>query len=548
VQAGSSAKRLRPRVPAPPPGLPGGSEEVNLQALLPDVQDVVRIDERVSMRLPEPAPYLQVEVWEERTGLFNFASKGPAKKLLGQCYVPLEQKFNRRPCTWPIIGHGEHHGDSTDVGLLTCKFGLATSPLPVRGLRVVEGGTGSTEVCLAWEPPASDGGTPLRGYRVEAQPANAGAAAALAGLTIETPRTASAPPTPKPSVTMKNLNGNTAYTFRVWAVSEAGPGPSADILACTGPVAPGICGLPCPAGRDLASREAPLYVEWSPPVDTGGAAVVAYRMWLRPLFYNSLGNIYPSDGWIDLGLFEHGGEASDLQCAPIRLDALPSCSGCLCSIAALNAAGHTGPSTHEVPLFFEPRSPEPRDVWEVNSPDSGASQTNAWANEPGGLYPPSEFPVATDPYRLDGSASKVAPGNILREQVRAYHVQGQAWEELPHDAPPPRRASPVTSGSTEARSPLPEAGRTELYTQALRALSGGPLQQDGVNGVVQVRVARDTSDAMATLGGAKQGIRVEPLQVVNTGPAVSWQRGGGATYGLGAKGALVAGRPKPGVG
>jgi len=352
VKAGGQAKWVNLRIPAPPPGTTGNNEEVDLKALMPDCKSVVRLDERRSFRLPEPAPFMQVEVYEERSGLFDFAGRGPEKRLVGNCYVPLEPRFNRRPCTWSIVSQADRERPPHDVGFLTVKFGLATSPLHVRNLRIAEGVTASSELSLAWDPPTSDGGMPLRGYRIEAHP-SAKKPVQMNLYGEDGPRTASAPPSAKPSVVMKGLQGNTAYKFRVWATSEAGPGPSAEILGSTGPVAPGICGTPHVASQDpLSSTDVEpldnlsIIVQWKPPNDTGGAPVMAYRMWLRPLFQDAFGNVFPADGWIDLGLLEHKGEPAEMQTSPIDRDAMPICSGCLCSVAALNTAGHLGPSTH----------------------------------------------------------------------------------------------------------------------------------------------------------------------------------------------------------
>jgi len=368
-----------------------------VRKLVPVSQEVLRLDERLSLRLAEPAPYLQVDIWEERTGLFDFGSKAPAKKLLGQCYVPLEPRFSRRPCTWSIVSsHGDKEHSPNDVGYLCVKFGLATSPLPVRNLRIVEGTAASTEVTLAWEPPANDGGTPLRGYRVEArQSASVTAARRGIGFAEETPRTASAPAVPEPSVTMRGLHGNTGYTFRIWAVSEAGPGPGADVSGRTGPVAPGICGTLVSLGGEVLRDEAPIHVEWSPPADTGGAAIVAYRLRLRPLYRDCRGDVYPAEGWLDLGLTEHRGEPAEVQRAMVQREKLPPSAGCLCSVNALNTAGCTGPPTKEVPVFFESRVPESCQAWEY-SPGSGGSHQE-WPPSPGlspsepvGMLPPDE--------------------------------------------------------------------------------------------------------------------------------------------------------------
>lgn len=575
VQAGGTGKRVHPRIPAPPPGVPGGGEDVDLNALMPDCKEILRIDERLSMRLPEPAPFLQVDVWEERLGLLDFSSKAPAKKLLGQCYVPLDPKFSRRPCTWSIVSHSDKERSPLDVGFLTCKFGLATSPMPVRNLRVVEGAITSSEICLAWDVPVSDGGMPLRGYRIEACSALRGSAAGL-GCMQETPRTASAPPAAQPSVTMRNLRGNTSYAFRVWATSEAGPGPSAEVLARTGPVAPGVCGLPRALGADTLQDDAPLYVEWSPPADTGGATVVAYRLWLRPIFQDSLGNFYPADGWIDLGLFEHKGNQLEMQRAPIQRDALPACSGCVCSVAALNAAGHTGASTHEAPIFFDDKSSDVREIFELNSPESGAWSERGNSHE-GGSGSQSVPPVPGRPSGgghstacLEAAAARLGAcgGGLPAEPVHAPYRPQQMRDDPLLELPPPRRSSPVTTGSTEETTPGTNGGGSDLYSQAVRALRRSsaaasasrfdapsmrlaPTQEFAppADQWEQAAPALGPHEVMSRLDG---GVYVETLQCPIAHRLVNESLVPGAharpmhaTYGLGAKGALVAGRPKP---
>merc|ERR1719353_1119546 len=125
-------------------------------------------------------------------------------------------------------------------------------PAPVLNLRIAEGSVGSSEVQLVWEPPDSDGGTALRGYRVEARIPGAqtisdgsNMLAGLGPIGDETARTASAPAVAEPSVVLRNLTGNTDYVFCVWAVSEAGPGAGSEVYGKTGAVVPDVCGTPC---------------------------------------------------------------------------------------------------------------------------------------------------------------------------------------------------------------------------------------------------------------------------------------------------------------
>lgn len=362
IQAGEVAKRLKPRLPAPP--VAGPLTEDELKAMLPVGQPFLRVEERTAVRLPEPVDYFCIDVWEERV---NLLSSTPSRKLLGQCYVPLEQRFNKRPCSWSIINK-----DTKEVGLIICRFFLGTTPAPVRSLHVVRGATRANELRLVWDPPTSDGDLPLRGYRIEAREPQYGGRISAGGMPgyLDEPRTASAPASSEPGVTLKNLSGNTVYIIRVWAVNEAGAGPAAEVMGQTGAVSPGLCGT---ARAATEGEEQALVLEWEPPSDNGGADLVAYRLWLRPVFQDGLGGFFPASNYIDLGLFEHVGEVAATQKAPVKLDQLPSCSGCLCSVAAINSSGLTGQSS-EAPVVWAHDPEREKEIFELgSSPRSGLS-------------------------------------------------------------------------------------------------------------------------------------------------------------------------------
>merc|ERR1719199_753584 len=137
VHAGGVAKRIRPRIPAPPAGV--GADAIDLEDFVPADQLKVmqRIDDRASIRCAAPGEFFRVDVWEERTPLLNLSEQGATRVMLGQCYVPLDIKYNRRPCTWPIVNRGDKA--LTEIGFLSCKYGLATMPAPVLNLRIAEG-------------------------------------------------------------------------------------------------------------------------------------------------------------------------------------------------------------------------------------------------------------------------------------------------------------------------------------------------------------------------------------------------------------------------
>ncbi|CAJ1439778.1 unnamed protein product, partial [Effrenium voratum] len=415
IQAGEVGKRLRPRIPAPPATSSGGVSEEELRGMVPGGH-LLRLEERTAVRLGEPINFACIEVWEERAGLL-----GSSRKQLGQCYVPLEQRFNKRLCTWSITNADQ------EVGFVVCRFFLGTTPAPVRSLHVVTGTCRANELRLVWEPPLSDGDLPLRGYRVEAREPQSGARLGGSAGFFSEPRTASAPASSEPQVTLTNLAGNTVYIIRVWAVNEAGAGPAAEVMGQTGPVAPGLCGL-----AKGATDEEALSLEWEPPGNSGGADLVAYRVWLRPVFQDGLGGFAPADSFIDLGLFEHQGAGNAVQKASVRLDQLQSCSGCLCSVAAINSAGLTGQS-REAPVVWASVD-RGKEIFEL-----GSSPTSAVS----GSLRDKGLPGAPGSFNGPGSDQKAG------EAAKAFVVQGELRE-------------PVTSGAAMPKRERVERERVEL--------------------------------------------------------------------------------------
>lgn len=273
--------------------------------------------------------YFRIDVWEERTYLF---SRNKESILLGSACVPMgEPQWQKRPCTWPVVSP-----ENVDVAYLTCEFSLAGPPGPPREMQV-EGAT-STEAKLVWLPPAVDSGVDIDCYIVEARATCRGRTEVTASeeespwLTV-----ARVDPSRDMFAIIRELRGDTRYKFRVHAVNEVGSGQSAEIDCHTGPVAPGVCGQP----RLAACSGTVLTIEWSPPSDDGGASIVAYRLWVRP-HLAARGPEY-SD-WVDIGHVEH--REGPLQYAEVHAEELhPGVSRYVCSVAALNSAGHHGPAT-----------------------------------------------------------------------------------------------------------------------------------------------------------------------------------------------------------
>merc|ERR1712151_342528 len=143
----------------------------------------------------------------------------------------------------------------------------------------------------------------------------------------------------------------------------------------------------------------------------------------------------------DLGLFEHNGGQGSPQYAQLRLDALPNCPGCLCRVSAINAAGHTGQSSVEVPLKMgELSTPAPMDIHElhpvVRRDDSLQGFSSAWDIEgvdlrtppSAGSRLPSSPSSSSQGYRGRASAATTRPvypradglSSVAEPQASAY--------------------------------------------------------------------------------------------------------------------------------
>ena len=115
---------------------------------------------------------------------------------------------------------------------------------------------------VTWQPPASDGGSPVAGYTVTTLPA--GPAVLVDGATLRT--------------TITGLQNGNAYFFSVAAVNSVGAG-SATVSASVLPFGPP--GAPTAVTAVLTGAGSAT-VSWTAPADTGGFPIASYQVTTSP--------------------------------------------------------------------------------------------------------------------------------------------------------------------------------------------------------------------------------------------------------------------------
>ena len=119
------------------------------------------------------------------------------------------------------------------------------------------------EIGFTWSAPVSDGGATITDYQVETSTDGG------ASWTATIPTTGGAT-----AATITGLTNGVAYAFRIAALNAAGTG-AASTWVTSSPVAPPVAPRSVEA---TASEETVAALQWTPPTDDGGAAVVGYKV------------------------------------------------------------------------------------------------------------------------------------------------------------------------------------------------------------------------------------------------------------------------------
>ena len=169
-------------------------------------------------------------------------------------------------------------GDAWDCYVILCGSGIldlsrldleprVAVPSAPTDVRVQA--SGATEVTVTWRAPASDGGAPITGYRVEGN-ANGGEWQAL--ITTQTPGT---------SQQVTQIVAGVSYQFRVAAINSAGVGPlstpSAPFVMPAGSPPGTVAGFSAGSFKKKG-RNYQVTVRWQAPTNSGGLAISGYRV------------------------------------------------------------------------------------------------------------------------------------------------------------------------------------------------------------------------------------------------------------------------------
>ena len=155
-------------------------------------------------------------------------------------------------------------GNGEPEGQASCE--VSATPVTVPGAPArLTAAPGGQQVILSWDPPASDGGSPVTGYNVYQGTSPGGETGTPVNASLVT----------STSYTVTGLTNGGTYYFTVKAVNAQGPS------AATGEVLAVPVTLPgAPAGLTATPGDAKVTLAWGAPTSDGGSPVTGYNVYV----------------------------------------------------------------------------------------------------------------------------------------------------------------------------------------------------------------------------------------------------------------------------
>ncbi|KAL1117086.1 hypothetical protein AAG570_004414, partial [Ranatra chinensis] len=250
---------------------------------------------------------------------------------------------------------GTSEARESEKVVVKIKFNKPSEPL---GPLEVSGVT-DTSCTITWEPPLSDGGTPIIDYTVEWKESTKTTWTKI-GTTHET------------HIAVSDMHKDTAYDFRISARNKAGVGP------------PYLSEEPVVAGRRKTPPSPPLNLtvvniasksvklQWSPPQSTGGSELTGYVIEKQPITSNKWTKVATLDPSVTVFTVENLKEKTEFYFRVLAENAIGLSYPATTSLVSLKTHA-TVPSPPTAPL--EVRSASSNSVvveWGVPESDGGA--------------------------------------------------------------------------------------------------------------------------------------------------------------------------------
>lgn len=251
----------------------------------PNAHPFVVFNEQLTLNLDDLDTQLVAYVWGRKQSM-----RSEDITLVGRALAPLhDYQIQRKSTQWGVFDVAEEH---SRVAELRLKFSVCTTPGPPQ--KPLQAETQQTEVSINWEPPASDHGSPILGYKVSIM---LEVHEQMQWVTI-----CECTKTLNPVYVVTNLTGSTSYWLDLRAVNKVGPGDPCEFQITTAPCEP----KPPPKPWVEEKKDRCFNVAWMPPDSNGGFPVSSYRIKMRKIMGATQTNRWsgPSESkavWIDMG-------------------------------------------------------------------------------------------------------------------------------------------------------------------------------------------------------------------------------------------------------
>ena len=318
----------------------------------------------------------------------------------------------------------------------------------------------NTQVTVSWDPPVSDGGSPITGYAVTAEPG---------GRTCSTSTAL--------TCTVTQLTNGTSYTFTVRATSTAGTGPASEP---TSPVTPATLVLPVVSGTPSGNA---VNVGWTAPESDGGAPVIGYLVTLSPGGHSCSTN---------------GG----LSCT---INGLADAEY-TASVTATNRIGTSGPSGPSASFLIDASRPGATLAFPASPTNTAAISYTVAFSEPVTGLAASDFPRSGT---ATGCTVGEPTGSAARLHGRRHRLLGEAPSSsrsppMPSPTPPATPGPPSRSPSavvtidrplrsTSSLTVKPATGATLSGSSIPLTLTWSGSDNSGGSGIARYELARSAN-------------------------------------------------------